>query len=78
MDGEKGRGKSFIMGVKALPPCGRNGGKCERRKIGCHSTCKEFKEFREAIDGINRELRRKEQSDYTTEGLRKRIIKIER
>ena len=30
------------------PPCYKNGKNCEKRHVGCHSTCKEYIAFKEA------------------------------
>ena len=40
--------------------------KCENRQINCHSSCKQYKQFRYKVDMYNKELNKQEQfdSDY--------------
>lgn len=37
--------------------------KCENRCVGCHSKCKDYKEFKEALDVINNKKKEDEKID---------------
>ena len=47
---------------KPLSPCLN----CENRQINCHSSCKQYKQFRHKLDMYNKELNRprKFEDDY--------------
>lgn len=36
---------------------------CEKRKVGCHSTCEEYKAFRSKRDAENAEIFKKKQKE---------------
>ena len=47
---------------KPIGPCLN----CENRQINCHSSCKQYKQFRHKVDMYNKELNKQRQfdSDY--------------
>lgn len=51
---------------------------CKKRYVGCHGTCKEFKDFRKVVDEHNKEMRKKANTDYMTEAVRRRTARFDK
>lgn len=61
------------MAIK--PPCKD----CDRREIGCHSHCKEYKEYRRLIDARKEAEKSKKEADIICEEITvKRIIRTKK
>ena len=43
------KGRAMKIGFAIQGPCQG----CERREVGCHSSCEEYKEYREHVDNMN-------------------------